>query len=62
MSRQSTDQHVGARLINGFDYENQDWVGDGKYIRQAWIAVAQETKDIRRQGQEAKAQADQRHD
>lgn len=33
MSRQSNDQYEAGRLINGFDYKNQAWVKDGKYVR-----------------------------
>jgi hypothetical protein len=31
--RMSGDEIVNSRLMNGFDYENQAWVKDGKYIR-----------------------------
>jgi len=35
--RTSQDQYVagvnhGKRLLNGYDYENQAWVIDGKYV------------------------------
>ncbi len=34
MSRQSQDQFDGQGiLLNGFDYDNQAWVADGKYVR-----------------------------
>lgn len=34
MSRQSMDQFDGQGiLLNGFDYANQAWVRDGKYVR-----------------------------
>jgi hypothetical protein len=34
MSRLSQDEFDGQGvLLNGFDYENQAWVADGKYIR-----------------------------
>ena len=33
MSRTSTDQYVNGRLINGFDYTNQAWVRNGRYVR-----------------------------
>jgi len=33
MSRTSTDQYANGRLINGFDYDHQAWVADGKYVR-----------------------------
>ncbi len=31
--RQSSDEIKNGRLINGFDYANQAWVKDGKYVR-----------------------------
>jgi hypothetical protein len=31
--RESSDEYKGGRLINGFDYDNQAWVIDGKYVR-----------------------------
>ena len=31
--RTSTDQIKDGRLLNGYDYKNQAWVKDGKYIR-----------------------------
>ena len=31
--RTSTNQVVGGRIINGYDYQNQSWVKDGKYIK-----------------------------
>ena len=31
MSRQSSNEYLGLRLMNGFDYENQAWVVDGKF-------------------------------
>lgn len=33
MTRTSADLYVAGRLIQGYDYENQAWVMDGKYIR-----------------------------
>lgn len=34
MSRISQDQFDGQGiLLNGFDYENQAWVKDGRYVR-----------------------------
>jgi hypothetical protein len=34
MSRTSQDQHdSNGRLMNGFDYDKQAWVVDGKYVR-----------------------------
>ena len=33
MSRQSSDQYKEGRLINGYDYDNQAWVQNGKYVR-----------------------------
>ena len=33
MSRESGDQIIEGRLINGYDYNNQAWVVDGKYVR-----------------------------
>ena len=33
MSRTSSDQVIEGRLINGYDYNNQAWVVDGKYVR-----------------------------
>jgi len=32
MTRVSKDQYIDNRLINGYDYVNQAWVLDGKYI------------------------------
>lgn len=31
--RYSNDEYKGNRLINGYDYEKQAWVVNGKYIR-----------------------------
>jgi len=31
--RTSNDEYVNGRLMNGFDYERQSWVVNGKYIR-----------------------------
>jgi hypothetical protein len=34
MSRTSQDEFViKVELLNGFDYEHQAWVQDGKYVR-----------------------------
>ena len=33
MSRTSKDEYKDGRLFNGYDYENQAWVINGKYIR-----------------------------
>jgi hypothetical protein len=33
MSRTSTDQYSNGRLINGYDYDNQAWVRNGRYVR-----------------------------
>lgn len=33
MSRTSNDVIVNGRLMNGYDYDNQAWVVDGKYVR-----------------------------
>ena len=33
MSRQSNDEYKEGRLINGYDYTNQAWVLQGKYVR-----------------------------
>ena len=33
MSRISTDQYKGNKLVNGYDYDNQAWVIDGKYVK-----------------------------
>ena len=30
--RTSNDEYKDGRLINGYDYENQAWVVDGRYI------------------------------
>jgi hypothetical protein len=30
--RHSNDEYKDERLINGYDYENQAWVIDGKYV------------------------------
>lgn len=32
MSRESADQYVDDRLVNGYDYINQAWVMQGKYV------------------------------
>ena len=31
--RESYDEYKDGRLINGFDYDKQAWVEDGKYVR-----------------------------
>jgi hypothetical protein len=31
--RYSNDVYAGGRLIDGYDYANQAWVVDGKYVR-----------------------------
>lgn len=31
--RYSNDQYENGRLTNGFDYDHQAWVGNGKYVR-----------------------------
>lgn len=33
MSRQSNDEYRDGRLINGYDYINQAWVKNGRYVR-----------------------------
>ena len=33
MSRTSTNEVTDKKLVNGFDYEHQAWVQDGKYVR-----------------------------
>ena len=33
MSRTSRDEYRNGRLINGYDYKNQAWVKNGKYLR-----------------------------
>ena len=30
--RTSNDDLISGRLINGYDYNNQAWVVDGKYV------------------------------
>ena len=32
MSRTSNDQYINGRLINGYDYKNQAWVLNGRYV------------------------------
>jgi len=32
MSRLSNDEYLNGKLLNGFDYTNQAWVIDGKYV------------------------------
>ena len=32
MTRVSDNYYANRRLIDGYDYENQAWVQDGKYI------------------------------
>jgi len=31
--RKSVNVNIGKRLMQGFDYQNQAWVKDGKYIK-----------------------------
>jgi hypothetical protein len=31
--RTSNDEYKGKRLMNGYDYKNQAWVIDGKYVK-----------------------------
>ena len=31
--RKSTDVYKDGRLVNGYDYENQAWVINGRYVR-----------------------------
>lgn len=31
--RLSRDEFRDGRLLNGFDYQNQAWVADGKYVK-----------------------------
>lgn len=31
--RESSNELKNGRLINGYDYENQVWVVNGKYVR-----------------------------
>ena len=31
--RTSSNELKNGRLMNGYDYENQAWVVDGKYVR-----------------------------
>jgi hypothetical protein len=33
MTRISNDQYINGRLINGYDYKNQAWVLEGKYVK-----------------------------
>lgn len=33
MTRQSDNQHVNNTLHNGYDYDNQAWIINGKYVR-----------------------------
>ena len=30
--RTSNDQFIGGRLVNGYDYQHQAWVTDGRYV------------------------------
>ena len=32
MSRQSSNEVIDGKLVNGFDYEHQAWVVDSKYV------------------------------
>ena len=32
MSRDSVNQVIGGRLVNGYDYHNQAWVLHGRYV------------------------------
>ena len=31
--RMSSNEYKNSRLMNGYDYENQAWVVDGRYVR-----------------------------
>ena len=31
--RYSDNEYVDSKLLNGYDYDNQAWVVDGKYVR-----------------------------
>lgn len=31
--RMSSDEYREGRLVNGYDYENQAWVKNGRYLR-----------------------------
>jgi hypothetical protein len=31
--RQSNNENINGRLMNGYDYDNQAWVENGKYQR-----------------------------
>jgi hypothetical protein len=31
--RMSSDEYAEGRLVDGFDYERQAWVKNGKYVR-----------------------------
>ena len=33
MSRISNDQYINGRLMNGYDYKNQAWVLNGRYVK-----------------------------
>jgi hypothetical protein len=33
MSRVSSDEYQNGRLINGYDYDRQAWVKDGRYVQ-----------------------------
>ena len=33
MSRQGGDEYRDGKMYNGYDYDNQAWVKDGKYVR-----------------------------
>lgn len=33
MSRSSANQYKNGKLLNGYDYENQAWVLNGRYVR-----------------------------
>jgi len=33
MSRESNDLYIDGRLVSGYDYNNQAWVLDGRYVR-----------------------------
>ena len=33
MTRASNNEYRDGRLVNGYDYDNQAWVADGRYVR-----------------------------
>jgi hypothetical protein len=62
VSRTSNDEYKDGRLIHGYDYDNQAWVVDGKYVGcghpSGWTADATDAlMPERRRGQPRQKQS-----